>query len=82
MAPGTVSTTFHFLLNLRIGNKPEYYITLGQKGFAVKNTLAYCKNLEITKKMKCCEYDSSIFPDCVTDKKVLQQFDFDNSQRF
>jgi hypothetical protein len=38
-------------------NKLECYITLGWKGLQVKNTLAYWVYLEVTKKIKGCEYD-------------------------
>ncbi len=39
-------------------NKLECYILLGRKVLPVTSKLAYLSHLQITKKVKCCEYDS------------------------
>jgi hypothetical protein len=43
--------TYEWPINL------EYYITLSWKRLDGTNTLAYCANLEVMKKILCCEYD-------------------------
>ncbi len=54
-----VFTTLHFLQNLQIGpNKLECCIMRGQKQLKATNTLDYWANLQLTKKMKWCEYDT------------------------
>jgi hypothetical protein len=40
-------------------NKLEHYITLVLKDLTGTNTLPYWTHLQVTNKMKCCEYGSS-----------------------
>jgi len=56
---GPVCTTLHFNRNLRMDPIRKCYITLSWKGLPWSNTVAYWAHSKSTKKMKCCEYDSS-----------------------
>jgi hypothetical protein len=39
-------------------NKLECYITLGCQSLSETNTVTYWAHLLVTKRIKCCEYDS------------------------
>ncbi len=48
-----------FLCNLRnVHRNLECYVTLKWKVLPVRNTLAYCQNLLVTKEINCFEYDT------------------------
>jgi hypothetical protein len=51
-------TTLQFLRNLRMGPISLCYITLGCKGLPVKISPAYWALLQVTKKMRCCLFNS------------------------
>jgi hypothetical protein len=46
----TVITTLHFLRNLQIADKLQFYITPGLKCLPQTSTLAYWAHLKVTKK--------------------------------
>ncbi len=52
---GTVFTALHFLCNLCMGPISWSVTKLGQKFLPVTNTLAYCVDSLVMKKMQCCE---------------------------